>query len=193
MRKKRRAARSHAVRKAVGAQSRSPAASRAATTKHLQRKLLFDFIYGVVLSFAITGVAWLVGQYPLVEHVRKATYEWLQSRLTSSGEPPVAVIDISNLRTEAVPGAREVEATPRVKLIELIKALLSQQPKAIGIDIDFSPESGHYITPSDPVFFEFCLQQRQKRNGIPIYLVCFERNPSRRNANRISTSSLPVS
>jgi hypothetical protein len=47
--------------------------------------------------------------------------------------------------------------------------MADQWPRAIGIDIDFSPDSHGYVTPHDPEFFQFCLDLEAKTH-IPIFL-----------------------
>lgn len=88
-------------------------------------------------------------------------------RQLSPNEPPIQIIDITDLKVVSYkwPNGEVVEATPRDKLEELIRAIAEQEPKAIGVAIDFSPDAKGYITPVDEDFFEFCMSQQ-----VPVFL-----------------------
>jgi CHASE2 domain-containing sensor protein len=89
-------------------------------------------------------------------------YKIVQARLVPR-DVPVTVIDIAGL------AARPGVATPRKTLEEAIEAIADQQPSAIGVDIDFSPDEQGYLHPNDPSFFQFCLDTAS-RKGVPIFL-----------------------
>jgi hypothetical protein len=92
------------------------------------------------------------------------TYDLLQGELAANFEPrslPVAVVDISELKVEP---SGDSYATPRGELMEVMKAIAMQNPRAIGVDIDFSAENNKMLA-DDPVFFRFCELLR-----IPVYL-----------------------
>lgn len=106
-----------------------------------------------------------------VEHTRVghalevAGYDFLQGRLTYD-KVPVHVIDISELKpTTVVIGGKSYTATPREELRQIIEAVVEQRPKAVGVDIDFSPDDEGFITPRDPDFFRFCASQK-----VPVFL-----------------------
>lgn len=82
------------------------------------------------------------------------TFELLNSFLPAFDQErlPVVVIDISQ-----VPGSKEA-VTPRQTLRELIEAIADQEPAAIALDIDFSPDDNGFKSDEDPKFLEFCLQ-----------------------------------
>ena len=88
-----------------------------------------------------------------------ASHRWFQSGLTPA-DVPVTLVDISDL--EHVPSE-----TRRQVLEGLLRAIAKQNPKAIGLDIDFSPEELGYVDPLDPQFFELCLSLRK---SVPIFL-----------------------
>ena len=96
-------------------------------------------------------------------------YNYLQTQL-SPASAPITVVDISDLPPEdfQVDGEK-VSATPRDKLTQIIEAISEQHPKAIGVDIDFSPTDLGYILPKDPEFFQSMLDL-QKRTGVPVFL-----------------------
>lgn len=93
------------------------------------------------------------------------TYDFLQGLLSSSGtgKLPILVVDISN-----VPGGKD-GPTPRDVLKNIIEAIVDQRPRAIAVDVDFSPNERGWIKDDDPEFFDFCITMRQKRK-IPIFL-----------------------
>jgi CHASE2 domain-containing sensor protein len=80
-----------------------------------------------------------------------------------SDVPLPQVFDINQ-----IPGT-EKSPTSRKELKALIEALADKAPRAIAIDIDFSPSADRLMTPEDPDFFEFCLRMTRDR-GIPIFL-----------------------
>jgi hypothetical protein len=81
------------------------------------------------------------------------------------------MLDISDL-----PGGKPNQPTPRKKLTEIIQALVDLEPKprAIAVDVDFSPLSNTFVTPDDPDFFDFCLEASNKRK-VPIFLAVGKR------------------
>jgi hypothetical protein len=106
------------------------------------------------------------------EQLKIATYGWLQHRLRSEATPPIVVVDISAIRPTPIPGAqKDEEATPRTPLLELLSRLAMHGPRAIGVDIDFSPDlDGRVpITSGDGKFFEDCLEL-ERDTKVPIYL-----------------------
>ncbi|MDQ2949777.1 MAG: CHASE2 domain-containing protein [Acidobacteriota bacterium] len=130
---------------------------------------IFDsyFWTGVTLSVLLTGLGMLFERTLFGEHIKTATYELLQERLTLADQGlrvdlPVTVIDISELARD------DSGATPRNVLQWLITALGQYRPAAIGLDIDFSPEGGRFVKPEDPEFFEFC--EKKTASGVPVYL-----------------------
>ena len=83
---------------------------------------------------------------------------------------PVVVVDISRL-----PGGRVDKPTPREDLKTIISALadLQPQPRAIAIDINFSPKGPKYSAADDEEFFEFCLSITDQKK-VPVFLAVAE-------------------
>lgn len=79
---------------------------------------------------------------------------------------PVVVADISR-----IPGGKD-GPTPRAALRELLVAIADQAPRAIAVDIDFSPKPDGWVTDDDPAFFDFCLDL-SRRKQVPIFLGVF--------------------
>jgi hypothetical protein len=91
-------------------------------------------------------------------------YNWLQREL-SRPSVPVQIVDISDLPiSKTTIDGKAYEATSREALTKIIDVIAEQDPAAIGIDLDFSPDQG-YVTPRDPDFFQYCLDR-----GVPIFL-----------------------
>jgi hypothetical protein len=93
-------------------------------------------------------------------------FEFLQGQIlqfSSSQRLPVVIVDISD-----IPGGKD-SVTPRQDLMDFIEAVVEYKPKAIAIDIDFSPDIYGWKHYEDPDFFDFCLGVC-KKTGIPIFL-----------------------
>jgi CHASE2 domain-containing sensor protein len=130
-----------------------------------------DLAVGALVILLMFPLQRWAEQTSIGESIRLATYDWLQSRLSSGRRdplPPVVVLDISDLPPSASVNA--AFATPRDDLKALVQAIARQGPRAIGIDISFSPDEHGWITPDDPTFFDFCLNLRQNGRKIPVFL-----------------------
>lgn len=79
---------------------------------------------------------------------------------------PVVVVDIG-----AMPGGKD-GPTPRDRLRDLLTSIAAEQPRAIAVDIDFSPDETGWKTSDDPAFFDFCLELETKRQ-IPLFLAVY--------------------
>lgn len=108
----------------------------------------------------------------VLEHTRFAhnlafaSNRFFQSGLRSPATAPVAIVDISDLPPTG-PSVRPI--TSRKALGDLLTAIVRHQPKAVGIDIDFSPDEHGVIDHADTQFFDFCLRL-EKSSGVPIVL-----------------------
>jgi hypothetical protein len=121
-----------------------------------------DFRTGVYLSLVLAAAGVAFEQTPPGEWFQKTTYHRLQRLLVPNERFPIQLIDIIKLPKD------EHQATPRKTLESLIGAVAEQNPKVIGVDIDFSPEGGNFIEPQDPDFFNHCLDITQHR--VPLFL-----------------------
>ena len=139
------------------------------------RAIVFHALLTLMLVIMLICARELFQKYTmLAEQLDLAVYSWLQLRLASKldiKKIPIAIVDISDLETAAIQGARKGEkATPREPLRKFIEQLANEmEPRAIGVDIDFAPVNGVYVTPDDPKFFK-SLQKLQEDTGVPIYL-----------------------
>jgi hypothetical protein len=132
-----------------------------------------DFAGALLFTLALLAAKSLTERTVFGEHVELMTYNLLQHRLLSTRQNEalsVVIVDISDLETVSSTGGTDGrKVTSRVALQHLVQAMADQWPRAIGIDIDFSPDSHGYVTPHDPEFFQFCLDLEAKTH-IPIFL-----------------------
>ena len=127
-----------------------------------------DVSKGILFILIILSIKLLIEQTTFGKHLELMGYNFLQTRL-SKEQVPITIVDISDLaQRDFVVNGAIVRATPREPLREMIQALAEQKPKAIGVDIDFSSDENGYM-PSDPEFFQFCLDI-SKRTGVPVFL-----------------------
>lgn len=142
-----------------------------AGTKLRHRSILRDFFKGLLFIALVGSLKFGIEHTPAGNSLERAGYDFLQRRL-STDYLPVVVLDISKLEPAPfdVDGVQGI-ATPRDHLKKLLQAVVEQDVRAIGIDIDFSPDAG-YVTPRDPEFFQFCLNLEQ-RSGVPVVLGIF--------------------
>jgi CHASE2 domain-containing sensor protein len=133
------------------------------------REIGYDLLKGLLVIAVVLALKVAVEQTALGKQLELACYNLLQLRL-SAEHVPVTVIDTSDLKPEKYNIDGQVgTATPREQLRKMLAAITEQKPKAIGVDIDFSPDKNGYIRPDDPDFFQFCLDMHEQR-GVPIFL-----------------------
>jgi len=125
-------------------------------------KGLFFIAFVLIIK---TAVEWTT----FGKHLDLMSYNLLQLQL-SSDRVPVTIVDISDLEPQGFNlDGQSGKATPREPLRQMIEAIAGQGPKAIGVDVDFSPDEDGYIHPRDPEFFQFCLDMSNQR-GVPVFL-----------------------
>lgn len=132
------------------------------------------FWRGMLVTMVLLASKVLVEQVDWSHRLEAKTYELLMSKVFNKPAdlPRVVVLDISNL-----PGGRQKDGTlvptSRKDLLNLIRAMVPIQPKAIGIDIDFAPTRAG-LPKGDPEFFDECLEIS---GHIPIKLGVFRTIP----------------
>src|SRR5215213_969039 len=130
-------------------------------------KILLHFLIGVIVTALLVVSKLYFETYPEAHKVEVLTYEFLNSQIPAFSpkvEMPVVVLDVSK-----IPGRETV--TSRETLKEIITELVNQKASAIAIDMEFSPTVKGWIDKKDPGFFDFCIEQRQKK--VPIFLGVF--------------------
>jgi len=136
-----------------------------------RREIGRDFLIGLVCVVVLIGLKLWFGNSAPGRQFDLSAYNLIQQRLASASAPEnaVRVVSIGDLSPRANPTSiSDQTETPRNKLRILITAVVSQRPAAIGIDVDFSPDSDSksvYVDAGDPFFFNFC-----RRQGVPIFL-----------------------
>lgn len=126
-----------------------------------------DILKGVLVITIVMALNFWIEHTTFGEHMKVMAYNFLQTRL-SADDTPVTIVDITDLKPEVVSvDGEDVTATPRDRLQRMIAAIVDQRPRAIGVDIDFSPDEGSLL-PSDPEFFQYCLALKNK--GVPVFL-----------------------
>ena len=99
---------------------------------------------------------------------RKATWDWLAARLQGDASR-VVVVDISSIGRPS--NALGQPVTDRDQLRAVIDALAQAGPRAIGIDIDFSPENGAPVDARDPELLKrLASLRRDDGTRIPVRL-----------------------
>jgi len=114
----------------------------------------------------------LVEQTDFGRLVESMSYDLLQHHLLSTDsikDSPVKILDISGIQMRPTLGARPWLVTDRQPLRKIVKSLMAKQganaPKAIGLDVDFSPDVNGYAYPDDPALFNDFLTMNK---SIPI-------------------------
>jgi CHASE2 domain-containing sensor protein len=152
---------------------RTPAAPHASDAAPVLRpaeerrahRIRLDVQKSVLLSALIIACMIGIEHTRLGERIERVGYEVLQGRLSNAKMPVMAVtvVDTSGILTH--PEA----PTSRETIRQALEAIGGQRPKAIGVDIDYSPDELGYQFPHDPEFFNACLDI-EKRTGVPIFL-----------------------
>jgi len=91
-----------------------------------------------------------------------------------SGRNNVLIVDITDLHRDSVSSVGEggpaVSRTELVRKLRELTANSSSRPKAIGVDVDFSPDDyGNPITATDAEFMRTC-REISEASRVPIYL-----------------------
>jgi serine/threonine protein kinase/CHASE2 domain-containing sensor protein len=132
-----------------------------ATNSHFGRVLL-EVLLGLSITVVFLMLKGAFGTTTPGRLLNEMLTFWVQARPSFRvPELPVAVVDISKLDAVAVAG----RPSPRAQLEEIVGAIVNQNPAAIGIDVDFSPEDGGWTQRGGPQFFEFL-----RRLSTPVYL-----------------------
>lgn len=132
-----------------------------------------SLLTGLLVTFLLLFVKWGAEHTSLYQGIQRASYSWLQSKLSAPcrrSDLPVVILDIRDLEytTIEVQGEK-FSVTPRGPLMELIETVVAQKPAVVGIDIDFSPNRSGYVDLDDPIHFRRLLELQQ-HTGIPIFL-----------------------
>lgn len=124
-----------------------------------------SFVFGILATAVLLASTQGLEHFGFGQSFETFAFKWLTWSMSSfTGEAlPVVVVDIHEL-----PGGKD-GATPRDELKTLMQDIAAAHPRAIAVDIDFSPDARGWMTPDDPDFFDYCLDVTE-RMGIPIIL-----------------------
>lgn len=101
----------------------------------------------------------------LLRWARRATWEYLSAALGGDANA-VVVVDITPILRPLDNQGRPV--TDRAQLRSLVDLVARAEPRAIGIDIDLSPENGEPIDPVDPSMLTSFASLRNTSGSTPI-------------------------
>jgi CHASE2 domain-containing sensor protein len=139
---------------------------------HLARELCLALLVVLVLTL---GKLWFE-HTPDGESLQYLTYD-RQQRLDAQRRPrgemlPVAVVDITALGPVPSPEEGRPELiTPREPLLRLMRELANSGALGVGVDVDFSPDRGRYVTAADPRFFHQCRELTDDLGRpVPVFL-----------------------
>jgi CHASE2 domain-containing sensor protein len=120
------------------------------------------FFLGILITLAIAAA--LVGMNVWIEEkdigrrVESMTYDLLQQRLSAADLEKITpvVVSISGIQMRPTLGLTPALVTDRVPLKMVVDSLVTRpdHPSAIGLDVDFSPDSHGYADPEDPRLFD---------------------------------------
>jgi CHASE2 domain-containing sensor protein len=135
------------------------------------REIWISFWMSIAITFVLLGVKKLVEKTDFGARVQALSYDLLQLHLTAAENLPVIVLDISGIPMTPGLGAHPEAVTDREPLRKIVESLTGKvggnAPKAIGLDVDFSPDSHGYAHPDDPALFDRFLILEKSKN-IPI-------------------------
>lgn len=130
--------------------------TEASTLKYIGTAVVIAVLL-IIAKFGIEHVGW-------THRIEALAFEFLQGQMlqfSCAERLPVLVIDLSD-----IPGGKH-KITPRKPLRDFIQAIVRYSPRAIAIDVDFSPGEDGWKDDNDPDFFDFCLEASKK---VPIVL-----------------------
>jgi CHASE2 domain-containing sensor protein len=147
---------------------------RRVVSGQLLKLLLVPVVSAGAVSFCAT-------QTRLGADLSELSYATTQHRLarSASTEPlSVAVIDVSGLPRNTTATANADAGcyrfrncvTDRDSLLALIGAVIAASPRAVGIDIDFSPDDAGWIDPARDPWFLAELRKLREQAEIPIHV-----------------------
>jgi hypothetical protein len=143
----------------------SPEAKR----HELRREIWISFWMSIAFTVILILANSWVEKKDFGERVKSMTYDLLQNHLTAPAsikDSPVIVLDISRIEMRPTLGPQPGLVTDRQPLKNIVEELVKDGPKAIGLDVDFSPDSHGYAHPDDPGLFDSWLAN----NKIPIFV-----------------------
>jgi CHASE2 domain-containing sensor protein len=135
-----------------------------------RNEIWISFFLSLAITAVLCGINWGVGDTEFGKQLEEMAYDILQNRLSSSAataNPGVIVLDISKIPMRLSQSLEPQSVTDRKPLGYLVDSLvkMSNPPKAIGLDVDFSPDAHGYADSDDQELFDSFLTANAK---IPI-------------------------
>jgi hypothetical protein len=141
----------------------TPYWQRSERTKQTIEKVHY-IVPGLELTITLTLLVQVYLHHTLAgQYAEQAGYDWLRRAIASRKEPPIQVIDISN-----VPRNSKNEVTNRTQLTDFLLTVTREQnelPSVIGIDINFQSSGFKPLAPVDPSFLKLCESIAENSNG----------------------------
>jgi CHASE2 domain-containing sensor protein len=124
-----------------------------------RREIWISFVLSLAITAALCGINWLIGYSDFGRQLEEIAYDTLQNSLSSASSAAstgVVVMDISSIPMITSTGLRPGPVTKREPLKFLVDALVQMKnpPKAIGLDVDFSPDEHGYADAADEDLLE---------------------------------------
>ena len=135
-----------------------------------RNEIWISFFLSLAITAALCGINWFVGYTEFGKQLEEMAYDILQNRLSTTAvttNPGVIVVDISNIPMRLSQSLEPQSVTDRKPLGYLVDSLvkMSNPPRAIGLDVDFSPDAHGYADSDDQDLFDSFLIANTK---IPI-------------------------
>ncbi len=158
---------------------RAPAKSAEPHAAHHGSHIIADVLVGLAIALLLTTVNWGIEKTAFGEQFRESTYDVLQLQLMSKFDPAnleVTVVDITGIPTTRAT-SHDYDYTDRQQLKNLIRKIAAQGPRAIGVDVDFTPYPDQMS--DDDEFLTYCAKLRKpdpasSRLAVPIYVATFQ-------------------
>lgn len=154
--------------RAVDTQSTNEPSGRNNVVQQTRRRCWKSLLLGLLATVVLLSVTQILEHLKYAQFFDSLAYKWLTWGMSSftGSSLPVVVVDIHEL-----PGGKD-GPTPRGELRALLETIVAAHPRAIAVDIDFSPDVKGWMTPDDPAFFDFCLDTMD-RTDIPVLLAVY--------------------
>ena len=139
------------------------------------REIFHEVKWALLFTGVLVGLNLLAEKTEFGERLKLLAYNAMQHRLPAVIDKnglPIAIVDITRL-----PGTFGDELTSRKKLTKLIDAIGKAHPRAIGLDIDCSPQYAANVnelpilTEDEGNFYKFCHDlSTQPHDPVPVFL-----------------------
>jgi CHASE2 domain-containing sensor protein len=135
-----------------------------------RREVVWEILFLILFCVVMALLALAFNHSRVGREFSFFVYRVLDGGFADPNDPKhVTLVDIGNLHPDS-----KSQVTPRKDLKTLLTAIAAYEPAAIGIDIDFAPETIgsnlKFVDKGDPDFFAFC---ENLSKSTPVYLGIF--------------------